>query len=791
MDSLANQTSARNVYRALECLPDKLKDTFHDAMERTGAQPKEHSKLAIQVISWIFFAKRPLLVAELREALSVEYGDKRLDRSGCHEVDLFLDVCCGLVSIDEQDNVIRLVHYSFQQYLEENCETLFPRSQRDIAMTCLTYLMLDDFSPEATDDMEVSTTLLQSGAFAPTTRSQWQDSHRFFSYVASYWGEHVKGSLEKELEPEILCFFGRKTHLLYSLQQYNRLMFRNLEYDTWPHEPSSLHLTAYWGLSHITGALISEGADVHAVDIQERTPLVCAALNGHGDVVYVLLDGGADVNASDAANSTALHAAVINDHVDIARLFLLRGADPNRLDKDGFSPMCLAASNGDLSTMDLLLRKGANPGKLGEHGLAPIEIASRGGHGTAVQWLLMRGVDVNSKDVFPLTEAVYANHPQIVRILLDAEVQIDAQNRLGHTALGTAIKHGNRSLIERLVAAGADVNVNATGSENESPLQAAVRGGDEAIVKLLINFGARVNNSSTDMGTILQIAVCSQSLEIVNTVLARSSSFDVNLDRGTFGATPLHLAIQLKDPAILFQLLNYIYSWRETEVVDASIANSFNITPLHQAVYLGWRSGIDVLVEHGVDPELRDLYGQTCLDWAVADKDMFRRLGGPKGHRGTDQVTQRHCLESSIRDLVSKLLVNPDRRGGRRIDYHYLGHCLLRIADIEEARTSFEQQISDISSRHQPRHNILCHNCGGEDITGSRFVCHTCADIDLCGSHMKQYTSRSPDVRCRRHRFLEVPGPGWQHFRNEKVNGKGETIDEWLARLLRKYPTSW
>lgn len=80
MDSLINQTSARNMYRALDRLPEKLSETFDDAMNIIAAQPEEHSILANQVISWIFYAKRPLQVAELREALAIEPGDTRLDQ---------------------------------------------------------------------------------------------------------------------------------------------------------------------------------------------------------------------------------------------------------------------------------------------------------------------------------------------------------------------------------------------------------------------------------------------------------------------------------------------------------------------------------------------------------------------------------------------------------------------------------------------------------------------------------------------------------------------------------------
>ena len=701
MDSLVNQTSARNIYKALKRLPEKLNDTFDDAINRTAAQPEEYSTLANQVISWIFYAKRPLQVAELREALSVEPEDMKLDRSGCHEVELSLDVCCGLVSIDEQDNVIRLVHYSFQQYLENHWETDCPSAKKGIAMSCLIYLTLDDFSPEATEDIDRSMTEVRDVSLS--TSSRWRDSHRFFSYVASYWGDHVKGNLEKELEPRILRFFRKKVHLLYGLQEYNKLMFRTLEYDTWPHQPSPLHLTAYWGLSYTTNILIKQGADVYTEDAQKRTPLMCAALNGHSDVACVLLGEGADIDARDLSTATPLHAAVINDHLDVARIFLDYGTDANAQDKDGSSPMCLAASNGSLPMLDLLLQKGASAEKTGKRGLSPLEFASRGGHASAVQWLLMRGVNVTSSNTFPLIEAVYANQPLIVRILLNGGVYINEVNESGYTALGAAVKQGNVNIVQRLVAAGANVNVGSMSLADESPLQMAAYAGNEALVTLLISHGADVRAHWGNLGAVLHMAICSQNLNIVKMVLNQCPSPDVNVGNGNYGTTPLQLAVLLKDFGVLSQLLAHRpgLTYQDGKA-DPNMATSFGITPLHQAVYLGWESGIDALLEHGANPRLLDLYGQTCLDWAVQDKELFRRLGVQKNYHPTGKVTQKWELKRAIKELVTTLSRNPDRRDGHRINYHYLGHCLLRLADFEEARTSFEQQIKNEFSKYEP-----------------------------------------------------------------------------------------
>ena len=242
----------------------------------------------------------------------------------------------------------------------------------------------------------------------------------------------------------------------------------------------------------------------------------------------------------------------------------------------------------------------------------------------------------------------------------------------------------------------------------------------------------------------------------------------------------------MKEFGILSELLSYRANLKyDFGKVDPNKTTSFDVTPLHQALYLGWAPGIDALIPHGANPQPFDLYGQTCLGRALQDHDLLRRLGGQKSYRPTSLFFQKTLLKEAVRKLATTLLQNSDRQGGRKIDYHYLGHCLLRLQDFEEARTSFEQQIKNVFAKHEPRHNILCHLC--DDIIGSRFVCRTCADIDLCSTHMRVYKSKSPDPRCRTHQFLEVPGPHWKDLGNEKVNAAGESINDWLGRLLFKY----
>jgi ankyrin repeat protein len=67
--------------------------------------------------------------------------------------------------------------------------------------------------------------------------------------------------------------------------------------------------------------------DIEAKDNSNRTPLLCAAGNGHGAVAKVLLDKGADTEAKDNSNQTPLLCAARYGHEAVAKVLLDNGVD--------------------------------------------------------------------------------------------------------------------------------------------------------------------------------------------------------------------------------------------------------------------------------------------------------------------------------------------------------------------------------------------------------------------------------------------------------------------------------
>jgi hypothetical protein len=122
-----------------------------------------------------------------------------------------------------------------------------------------------------------------------------------------------------------------------------------------------------------------------------------------------------------------------------------------------------------------------------------------------VKALLNADVDVNLRDRYGETTLMIATqygHTDAVNALLEKGADVNLQNNTGSTALMIATQYGHTDAVNALIEKGADVNLQ--NKDGSTALIWAAQGAHTEIVKALLNAGADVNLKNQDGDTALR-----------------------------------------------------------------------------------------------------------------------------------------------------------------------------------------------------------------------------------------------------------------------------------------------
>ena len=255
---------------------------------------------------WITYAKRPLIIVELQHAIAVKFGKSELDEKSQPDIEDIVSVCAGLVTVNKESQIIRLVHYIAQEYFErtESQSRWFPNAQTDITKICITYLSFRQFVNgfcQTDDEFE-----------------ERLQSNKLYDYASHNWGYHARAA--SMLIPEVNSFLERKAQVESSIQALLAVKWysSDSEYSQrFPKEMTGLHLAAYFGVEAVVKLLLE---DVNSKASDGQTPLHWASKSGHLETAQLLLEKGANINTADKAGLTPLHLASQNGHVKVAQL---------------------------------------------------------------------------------------------------------------------------------------------------------------------------------------------------------------------------------------------------------------------------------------------------------------------------------------------------------------------------------------------------------------------------------------------------------------------------------------
>jgi ankyrin repeat protein len=251
---------------------------------------------------------------------------------------------------------------------------------------------------------------------------------------------------------------------------------------------SALHYAARQGAQSAVRALAGRGVDLNQADPDGVTALIYSTLNGHYDTAALLLELGADPSRGDALGRTALYLAVDNNRletaaprpapktqdqrsaVDLAKLAIEKGANLNAQisgklpprsaqgngdsTPEGATPLWRAAKTSDVELAEILIAAGADPNIPSRDGISPLMVAAGQG------W-------VDGKSLGTEDESI-----AVIRLLLDAGLDVNLRNNRGETALHGAAAKGADNVVRFLANNGAILD--AKDRSNRTPLDVAL-----------------------------------------------------------------------------------------------------------------------------------------------------------------------------------------------------------------------------------------------------------------------------------------------------------------------------
>jgi ankyrin repeat protein len=116
--------------------------------------------------------------------------------------------------------------------------------------------------------------------------------------------------------------------------------------------------------------------------------------------------------------------------------------------------------------------------------------ATMDGNLSRVRWFHFAGAKVNARGdcCMPLFLAAGQGNIEVVRYLLDEGADINAREKLGHTALAEAAYYGHIDVVNELLLRGADIN---TISDDGTALDMAVSRKNSTVADLLKHRGGK------------------------------------------------------------------------------------------------------------------------------------------------------------------------------------------------------------------------------------------------------------------------------------------------------------
>lgn len=415
-----------------------------------------------------------------------------------------------------------------------------------------------------------------------------------------------------------------------------------------------------WKIAAVS--LLSLGAAALPVAASAETLVELAQAGDHDAAMEALAAGDADVNVASPDGSTALLWAVYSVDHDLVAALLEAGADPDATNDFGSAPLTEAVKLGDVDMVRMLLDAGANPDAPNTDNQTALMLASYIGSMPIAEMLVEHGADVDAIETFrgqtALMWASAENHPEIAELLVEngADVTVravhdDWQRQMtsepraqfrptgGLTALLYATRSGCYRCAVAIVEAGADVD--QPNPDGITPLINALDNHSFDIAMYLIDQGADIHVWDMNGRTPIYVAVDMNSFTPRGFGEQNFQGFgravEESEDKQTYSAMDVVHRL-LESGVDVNHQLTRIRPNGPGRGRFADYDYRGGVGPLMRAVFTNDNESIELLLEHGAEVDLRNVFQMTPLMYAAGMSGTGRRGFGGGGPGGDPQA---------------------------------------------------------------------------------------------------------------------------------------------------------
>ncbi|GAB6028662.1 hypothetical protein CHUAL_004490 [Chamberlinius hualienensis] len=216
------------------------------------------------------------------------------------------------------------------------------------------------------------------------------------------------------------------------------------------------------------------------INFTDECVFLAACSAGDKDEVKRLLLKGANIDTANVDGLTALHQSCIDDNLDMVEFLVEHGADVNCGDNEGWTPLHATASCGFVSIAKYLIENGADVTAVNNDGELPLDIAEQ----DEMEELLQDELDKLGIDCDYARSIEEHMMLEDANRMLNDSIRVDERHsKTGATAMHVSAAKNYTKVLRILLQAGSDIN--AQDFDGWTAFHAAAHWGQKEACKLL------------------------------------------------------------------------------------------------------------------------------------------------------------------------------------------------------------------------------------------------------------------------------------------------------------------